>query len=131
MHRLRKVNGIQDFQLVAVLQKRVPTFDHDTALGVSDYIRAVALKQVRLQPKPGFTTAGTAHNQHVFVSRILRVGRSVAHHQTFRFCQNDVVCKFRSLKRINVLGVAPPGRAVLHAVPVFLGVFASQIYGKP
>ena len=101
------------------------------ALGVGDNIGTVHLQKIRLQPKAGFTTAGTADDQHVFVSGILRVRRSVAHHQPFCFCQDDVVCKFRSLKRFDVLGSTPPSRAVLHAVPVFLGVFASQVYGEP
>ena len=43
VHTLGKVNGIQDFQLVAVLQEGVPTLDHDTAFRIGDDIGAVAL----------------------------------------------------------------------------------------
>ena len=34
MHTLGKVNGVQDFQLVTVLQEGVPALDHDTAFGL-------------------------------------------------------------------------------------------------
>ena len=34
MHTLGKVNGVQDFQLVAFFQKCVPALDHDTAFGL-------------------------------------------------------------------------------------------------
>lgn len=71
MHTLGKVNGIQDFQLVAVLQEGVPALDHDTPFRIGDDIGAVALKQVRFQPKPGLAAAGAAHHQHVFISRVL------------------------------------------------------------
>ena len=107
VHTLGKVNGIQDFQLVAVLQKCVPALDHDTALGVSDHIGTVHLQKIRFKPKPGLTTAGAANDQHVFVSRIFRVTWAVAHHQAFCLCQNDIVLELRSLKRLNVLGSTP------------------------
>lgn len=101
------------------------------SIGVSDHIGTVHLQKIRFKPKPGLTTAGAANDQHVFVSRIFRVTWAVAHHQAFCLCQNDIVLELRSLKRLNVLGSTPPSRAVLHAVSVFLGVFASQVYGKP
>ena len=34
VHRLLEVDGVQDFQLVAVLQKCVPALDHDTTFGL-------------------------------------------------------------------------------------------------
>ncbi len=43
MHTLGKVNGVQDFQLVTVLQEGVPAVDHDTAFRVSDHIGTVTL----------------------------------------------------------------------------------------
>ena len=55
VHTLGKVNGVQDFQLVTVLQKCVPALDHDTTFRIGDDIGAVALKQIRLQPKACFT----------------------------------------------------------------------------
>ena len=36
-----------------------------------------------------------------------------------------------SLHPLNILGGAPPGRAVLHAVAVLLGVFSTQIDRQP
>ena len=55
VHRLFEVNGVQDFQPVTVLQKCVPALDHDTTFRIGDDIGAVALKQIRLQPKACFT----------------------------------------------------------------------------
>jgi hypothetical protein len=43
VHTLGKVNGIQDFQLVAVFQKCVPALDHDTTFRIGDDIGAVTL----------------------------------------------------------------------------------------
>ena len=69
--------------------------------------------------------------QHVFISGILGVRRTVGHHQPFRFGQDDVVLELWSHERLNILGCTPPGRAVLHAVAVLLGVFTTQIDRQP
>ena len=57
--------------------------------------------------------------------------RAIAHHQAFRFGQDDVVCKLGCHERLNILGGAPPGRAIFHAVAVLLGVFSTQIDRQP
>ena len=131
VHTLFEVDGIEDFQLVAILQKGVATLDYDAAFRVSDDITAVHLQKIRLQPESCFTGTRAANNQHVFVSCILGVCWAIAHHQAFRFCQDNVILKLRSHKRCNICRSTPPGRAVLHAVPVLLCIFASQVYGKP
>ncbi len=89
------------------------------------------MQEVRLEPKPRLAAAGAAHHQHVFVPGVLGVRRTVGHHQPFRFGQDDVVGKLGSHERLNVLRSAPPGRAVLHAVAVLLGVFATQVHRQP
>ena len=43
VHGLFEVDGVQDFQLVAVFQKCVPALDHDTTFRVSDHIGTVTL----------------------------------------------------------------------------------------
>ena len=43
VHTLGKVNGVQDFQLVTVLQEGVPALDHDTAFRIGDDIGACLL----------------------------------------------------------------------------------------
>ena len=80
---------------------------YSITVGIGDYIGTVALKQVRFQPKPGLAAAGAAHHQHVFISGILGVRRTVGHHQALCFGQNDIVLKLRSHERLNVLGGAP------------------------
>ena len=74
---------------------------------IGDDIGAVALKQVRLQPKPGLATAGAAHHQHVFVPGVLGVRWTVGHHQPFRFGQDNVIGKLGCHEWFNVLGGAP------------------------
>ena len=107
VHRLFEVDGVQNPDLVTVLQHCVATFKNDSSFRIGDDIGAVALKQIRFQPKPRLAAAGTAHHQHVFVSGVLGVRRAVGHHQPFRFGQDDVVGKLRSHERLNVLGIAP------------------------
>ena len=43
VHGLFEVDGVQDFQLVTVFQKCVPTLDHDTTFRVSNHIGTVTL----------------------------------------------------------------------------------------
>lgn len=80
MHGLFEVDGVQNPDLVAVLQHCVATFKNDSSFRIGDDIGAVALKQIRFQPKPRLTAAGTAHYQHVFVPGVLGVRWTIAHH---------------------------------------------------
>ena len=89
------------------------------------------MQQIRLDKEPCLTAAGTAHHQHIFIPGILGVRWAIAHHQPFCFGQDDIVLKFRSHERLDIFGSTPPGRAVLHAVTVLLGVFAFQVHRQP
>ena len=88
------------------------------------------MQKIWLYPKSGLAGAGTAYDQHIFVSGILGVGRTVGHHQALRLRQNDVVLKFGSDKRGNILCVSPSGRTVFFIVPIFLGIFSTEIHGQ-
>ena len=46
VHRLPKVDGVENLDVVAMLQKGVAALNHDAALGVSDHIGAVHLEKV-------------------------------------------------------------------------------------
>ena len=46
MHRLFEVDGIENLDVVVVLQKGIATFDDDTALGICDNIGTVHLEQI-------------------------------------------------------------------------------------
>ena len=76
-------------------------------------------------------TAGTADNQHVFVSRRLGVLGAAVHRQAFRLRQNDVVGEYRVHVRPDVLFRSPARCAVLRAVPVFLRVLRPDKYRQP
>ena len=53
------------------------------------------------------TAARATDYQHIFVSGVLGVRWAIAHHQPFRFGQDNVVGKFESHERLNILGGAP------------------------
>ena len=57
VHRLFEVDGVQNFYLVAILQHGLPTFENYRSLRVSDHIGAVALQEIRFQPKARLTAA--------------------------------------------------------------------------
>lgn len=46
VHRLLKVDGVENLDGVAMLQKGVAALNHDAAFGVSDHIGAVHLEKV-------------------------------------------------------------------------------------
>ena len=46
MHRLLKVDGVENLDVVAMLQKGIAALNHNTTLGVSDHIGAVHLEKV-------------------------------------------------------------------------------------
>ena len=89
------------------------------------------MQQIRFQDEARFTTARTADYQNILVSGVFRIGWTVGHHQPFRFGEDNVILKFFGHKWGNVLGISPPGRAVLHAVTVLLSVFAFQVHRQP
>ena len=89
------------------------------------------LHQIGLQPKPRLTGAGTADNQHVFISRCAGVSRAAVHGQAFRLGENDVVLEGRINVGGNVGGGSPAGRAVFLIVPKFFCVPAFDIYSQP
>ena len=74
---------------------------------VGHNIAAVHLHKVGLYEKAGLAAAGTADNKNVFVSCILWLLRSAAHHQPFRLCQQYVVCKYRVNVGLYILGITP------------------------
>ena len=89
------------------------------------------MQQIRFQNEARFTAARAAYHQHVFVSCVFGVRRTVAHHQAFRFGEDDIILKLGSHEWLNILRSAPPGRAVLHAMPVLFGIFAFQVDRQP
>ena len=116
---------------------RRTALEHFTALhqnrafGVRHHIGAVHLHQVRLQPEPGLTGTGAADHQHIFISRRFRVLGAAVHGQALRFRQNHIVLEYRVHIRGNVLMGSPAGGTILHAVAVFLRIFAFQIHRQP
>ena len=99
--------------------------------GVCHHIGAVHLHQVGFQPKPCFTGTGAADHQHIFISRRLGVLGAAVHGQALGFRQNHIVLENRVHIRGDVLVCSPAGGTILHAVAVFLRIFAFQIYRQP
>ena len=124
VHRLLKVDGVENLYGVAMLQKGVAALNHDAAFGVSDHIGAVHLEKVWLQPKASLTGTRTADNQNILISGIGRILRAIAHHQPLRFCQDHIVLELWCNKRLNIFCRSPTSRTVLNIVSVLLCVFA-------
>ena len=86
---------------------------------------------MQLQASEKSTTTASADNQHILIAGVFGTFGTVAHHQAFRLRQDDVVLKYRINKGLDVFWAAPPGRTVLHILPVFFGVLALHIDGQP
>lgn len=112
VHGLFEVDGVQNFQPVAKMQKHFSALVDNTAFGIGDnetdgVLLGRTLHQIGLQPKPRLTGAGTADNQHVFVPCGTGIGGTVVHSQAFRLGENDVILKGRINVRGNVGGGSP------------------------
>ena len=73
--------------------------------GVS--LRFGTLHNVRLDEKTCFAAAGTADDQYVLVPRVFGIRRAVAHGQTLRLGQDDVVPRVSVHERRNVAWLSP------------------------
>ena len=76
--------------------------------------------------KSCLTGAGTADYENIFVDIVLGILIS-AHHDTLGLSEQNILVKLGVDERLDVIGVAPSGAAVLHAVAVFLGIFGLDI----
>ena len=96
-------------------------------LRVSDHIGAVHLHQIWLYKKPCLAGAGTADDEYVLVSSVLRLLWTAVHGQELRLRQNDVVGELRVHVRFDVIRLAPSGRSVFFALPELLAVLAFDV----
>ena len=128
-HGFFEIDGVQDFDLIPGIREHLSTLDNDRTLGVRYDIADLLghLHQVGLDVKSGLTAAAAADHNDVFVPSILRMLWSTTHHQPFGLCEDDVVLEYRVNKRFDVLLVAPPGRAVLLALPILLRVLPFEV----
>ena len=90
-----------------------------------------ALHEVGLDVKPRLATAGAADHQHILVPGRLVVFGPPSHGQAFGLGQQDVVFKLGVDIGRNVLGGAPPGRAVFFTLAVLLGILAFAVHNEP
>ena len=131
MHRLFKVDGVEDFDAVSFLQKGVAYLQNCGAFRVCENIGTVHLEKIRLDPEASLAAARPAHDEHVFIARRLGVLGAAGHGETLGLGQDDVVLEFRGHVRLNVLGIAPAGRSVFTTVAVFFCVFAFEVNRQP
>ena len=89
------------------------------------------MHEVGLDVKPRLATAGAADHQHILVPGCLGVFGPPGHSQAFGLGQQDVVFKLGVDIGRNVLGGAPPGRAVFFTLAVLLGVLAFAVHDEP
>ena len=89
------------------------------------------MHEVGLDVKPRLAAAGAADHQHILVPGCLGVFWPPGHGQAFGLGQQDVVFKLGVDIGRNVLGGAPPGRAVFFTLAVLLGVLALAVHDEP
>ena len=89
------------------------------------------MHEVGLDVKPRLAAAGAANHQHILVPGRFGVFGPPSHGQAFGLGQQDVVFKLGVDVWGDVLGGAPPGRAVFFALAVLLGVFAFAVHNEP
>ena len=89
------------------------------------------MHEIGFKPETGFTGTGATNYQHIFIPCRFRVFRAAAHGQAFGFGQNHIVLEYRVNVGRDVLMGAPAGGAILHTVPVLLGVLALEIDRQP
>ena len=88
------------------------------------------MHEVGLDVKPRLATAGAANHQHILVPGRLGVFGPPGHGQAFGLGQQDVVFKLGVDVGGNILGGAPPGRAVFFTLAVLLGVLALAVHNE-
>ena len=107
MHRLFEVDGVENFDAVAFLQKGVADLQNRGTFGVCEDIGTVHLQEIGLDPKSRLTAAGPAYDQHIFIASSLGVFGAAGHGETLGLGQDDVVLKLGSHIRLDVFGIAP------------------------
>ena len=88
------------------------------------------MHEVGLDVKPRLAAAGAADHQHILVPGRLGVFGPPGHGQAFGLGQQDVVFKLGVDVGGNILGGAPPGRAVFFTLAVLLGVLALAVHNE-
>ena len=84
MHGFPEVDGVQRLDDVAALFEHPAALYQHRTLRVSDHIGAVHLHQIWLYKKPCLAGAGTADDEYVLVSSVLRLLRAAVHGQELR-----------------------------------------------
>ena len=107
-----EIDGVHRLNEVSLLCKGMSALVNETSFRVRNHELnrkglGITLQQVQLNKKSRLTTAGTSHYQNIFVPRILGVGRTVAHQQTFSFRQDHIVLKLWCNKRLNIFCRSP------------------------
>ena len=129
MHRLLEIDRVQDFDFVPGIREHLSAFNDDRTFRVSTDIADLFghLHQIGLYEKPCLAAARAADHNDILVSGILRMLWSAAHHQPFRLGKQHIILEYRVNKRFNVLGIAPPGRAVFLSLTILLCVLPLKV----
>src|SRR5699024_6098396 len=106
-HRLFEVDGVENFDAVAFLQKGVADLQNRGAFWVGKNIGTVHLQEIGGNPEAGLAAAGTAYDQDVFMPGSLGVFGTAGHGETLGLGQDDVVLKRGGHIRLDVFGIAP------------------------
>ena len=106
-HGFLKVNRVQHLYPVPATLQELSALHKHRLFRVGHDIAAVHLHKVGLDEKAGLSATASSNYKDIFVSCILWLLRSAAHHQPFRLGQQYVVCKYRVNVGLYILGIAP------------------------
>ena len=76
-------------------------------LGIGNHIGAMKLHDVGFGEEAGLSRTAAPYDKDILVSRVLRILRTVGHHQPFGLCQQHIVFKHRVDKGLDVGGRTP------------------------
>ena len=129
-HGLTEVDRIQHPDLIAILQKRAAAGEKDLAFRIRDHVAAVHLEKIGFQPESRLAGPGSADDKDILVSRILRILGPALHSKGFCLSQDHVLLKIRIDEWLDIFPCPPPGRSVLHSLPVLLGIHPFNLDDK-
>ena len=98
---------IQHLDPVFCPLQKLSNFAYQAALGIGNHIGAMKLHDVGFGEEAGLSRTAAPYEKDILVSRILRILRTVGHHQPFGLCQQHIVFKHRVDKGLDVGGRTP------------------------
>ena len=106
-HGLAEIYGVQRLYGIAAVNQHLAALHDQGSLGIGYHVGAVHLHERRLDEESGFSGAGTADDDNVFVPGILGNFRTALHREPLCLCQGNILEEIRMDEGLDVIGIAP------------------------